>query len=279
MRWVLRTLAREHPNWVFCSFSAALIHELPVSHRLLTPIHVCTSQDAPTRSNPYVHRHRYKRIEHEAIDDINVTPLVQTAIDCMAQTSFPNGLAIADGLLGMLDVERELLEEMVLLMMRGKRGCMQARACASWADGRAESGGKSIARAIMIEAGIVPTTIQATYPRPDNLLRTMRADFSFHLVTERVVLGELDGLEKYQNKQMLGGCTTVEKLVAERQRESRLTMLGMPVVRFTMNDVWRPGRLAWLLSLAGVTPETLVASDYRSTAKKPPRIPYPPSLL
>lgn len=257
MRWVLRTLAREHPNWVFCSFSAAPIHELPVSHRLLTPIHVCTSLDAPTRSSPYVHRHRYKRIEHETIDDINVTPLVQTAIDCMAQASFPNGLAIADGLLSMLDVERELLEEMVLLMMRGKRGCMQARACASWADGRAESGGESIARAIMIEAGIVPTTIQATYPRPDNLLRTMRADFSFHLVTERVVLGELDGLEKYQNKQML----------------------GMPVVRFTMNDVWRPGRLAWLLSLAGVTPETLVASDYRSTAKKPPRIPYPPSLL
>ena len=123
----------------------------------------------------------------------------------------------------------------------------------------------------MIEAGIAPTTIQAEYARPDNPHRTMRTDFSFALVTGDVILGELDGYEKYQNEQMLAGCTTVEKLVAERQRESRLTMLGMPVVRFTMRDVWRRGRLAWLLSLAGVTPETLVATDYRATCAKSPR--------
>lgn len=279
MRWMLRTLAHKHPAWVFCSFSAALMHGLPVTHRLLDPIHVCTSMDAPTRSSPRVQRHRYKRIEHETVDGVKVTPLVQTAIDCMAEASFPHGLAVADGLLRMLDVERELLEEMVRHILSGRKTYEHALACASWDDGRAESGGESIARAVMIEAGIAPTTIQAEYARPDNPHRTMRTDFSFALVTGDVILGELDGYEKYQNEQMLAGCTTVEKLVAERQRESRLTMLGMPVVRFTMRDVWRRGRLAWLLSLAGATPETLVATDYHATAKKPPQIPHPPSLL
>ena len=62
---------------------------------------------------------------------------------------------------------------------------------------------------------------------------------------------------------------TVDVLLDERQRESRLTMLDMPVVRFRMKDVLMPGRLATLFAAAGVTPKALVQRDYRSVGGMP----------
>ena len=78
--------------------------------------------------------------------------------------------------------------------------------------------------------------------------------------------GELDGFEKYTDAQMLSGRTTAKALVDERQREAHLSVLGMPIVRFTMEDVWSPGKLVRLLKVAGVTPETLAEQTYLDSA-------------
>ena len=71
---------------------------------------------------------------------------------------------------------------------------------------------------------------------------------------------------KYEDDALLAGRTTVDVLLRERQRESRLTMLGMPVVRFTMEDVMTPGKLARFLKAAGVMLGTLATGDFRTTS-------------
>ena len=57
---------------------------------------------------------------------------------------------------------------------------------------------------------------------------------------------------KYTDENMLTGSTTAKALVAERQRESRIALLGFPVLRFTYQDLAHPYRLHNLLRAAGV---------------------------
>ncbi len=65
------------------------------------------------------------------------------------------------------------------------------------------------------------------------------------------MIGELDGKGKYalQNDE---GRELVDPFVAERQRESHLTMLGYKVLRFTFDELKNPGKLAEKMRLAGI---------------------------
>lgn len=202
-------------------------------------------------------------------DGVRVTPLVQTAVDCGRLLPFAEALAVMDALLRALDVERAMLDGFIDALGRGCRGVSRARKAAAWADERSESGGESIARAIMIEAGIVPSDLQATFIDPVDPWRRPRVDYLFMLRGGTLVAGELDGMAKYSEERYLKGKSPLDALMRERQRESHLTLLHLSVIRFTMRDVWTPGRLVAMLAQAGVTPQTIVGPDYRANAPRP----------
>ena len=271
--FVMRALTECNPHLVFCGRSAALAHSLPVNEGPLLPLHVITPSKRPVRTTAHLQRHMKLNPEHAIRDGVRVTTLTQTVVDCGRTLPFSEALAVMDATLRMLDVERPMLDGFIDAHAPGYRGVRRAHKIATWADGRAESGGESIARAVMIEAGIAPSDLQVTFVDPMDPWRRPRVDFLFNLRDGSRVVGELDGMEKYVEPRYLNGRGTVDALVRERQRESHLTLLRMPIVRFTMRDVWTPGRLVAMLAQAGVTAETLTGHDYRATAPRPD-LPY-----
>lgn len=266
-RHIIRAYSRQHPETVFCSTSAAVMHRLPVSYSDLGNLHVYTSASAPSSSSSRVVRRQTKEIHKEIVDGVAVADIVYATAETMCDSSFENGLAVADAALRRLKIERDLLEEVIEMLAAGHKGVEVAREVARYADGRAESGGESIARAVMIREGILPSDLQREFQDPLDSQKTYRVDFVFELASGKIVIGEFDGRGKYEDPALLGDRTAIDVLREERQRESHITLLGMPVLRFTWNDVRQKGRLAEMLRKAGVTPDALAGRDYRAATK------------
>lgn len=185
---------------------------------------------------------------------ISITPPVQTVTDCLLQTGFADGMPIADSAISKLGISREQLMEEVEKRVgpRNGRAIRTALTTLQHADARAESGGESVTRAVMIETGFAPDWLQYELTDPFDSTETMRTDFAWERQARELTLGELDGLVKYTDQTMLAGRTTAEVLVAERQREAHLSLYGHPLIRFTMNEVRSAGALAKKLQTAGV---------------------------
>ena len=266
---VIRGYALMHPNAVFCSTSAVLLHGLPVSFNQLGIIHLYTNVASPTASTARVARHAVTNPAYTTIDGVKVASIAQAAVESMCASPFADGLAVADGLLRRLDIDRELLGEIVDELSACRKGVATARRVAAYADARAESGGESVARGIMICEGLVPTDLQRMLRDPVDGRGTYYADFVFELRDGKTVIGEFDGKAKYVDPALLGDKITIGTLLDERKRESHITLLGMPVARFTWNDVRTRGRLCQILAAGGVTSETLVPCDYRSRPLAP----------
>lgn len=228
---ILRALAIIHPDWTFCSFSAACLLGLEVSWR-----HQIEPAGAIRRAG------------------ISVTPPIQTATDCLLQTGFADGMPIADSAISKLGVAPEQLMEAVeqRVTARNDRAIRTALTTLRYADARAESGGESVARAVMIETGFAPDWLQYELTDPFDSAKPIRTDFAWERQARELTLGELDGLIKYTDQTMLAGRTTAEALVAERQREAHLSLYGHPLLRFTMNEVRSAGMLAKKLQTAGI---------------------------
>ena len=258
-RRLARAIAGKHPDWIFCSFTAACLWGLEVSWRHLDVLHVCGATKPASRSAVYLQRHLTEPQEEARIDGMQVTPLGQTVVDCLLETGFTDGMTVADSALGKNGVTREmLLEEVELRRAKCKPRCAKTAAhVLEYADARAESGGESVARARMIATGFAPDHLQYELVDPYDSALSMRSDFAWEQMARVLTLGELDGLVKYTDEAMLAGRTTAEKLVEERQRESHLSVYGHPLVRFTMRDVRKPGLLENMLQIAGVRQSTL----------------------
>lgn len=251
---IVRALALQHPEWTFCSYSAACLLGLEVSWRHLNVVHVCSETKPSARPGARIQRHRTKPAG--AIDQggISITPPIQTVTDCLLQTGFADGMPIADSAISKLGLMREQLMEEVEKRAgaRNGRAIRTALTTLQFADARAESGGESVARAVMIETGFAPDRLQYELTDPFDSTESMRTDFAWERQAGELTLGELDGLVKYTDQTMLAGRTTAETLVAERQREAHLSLYGHPLIRFTMSEVRSAGVLAKKLQTAGV---------------------------
>lgn len=255
-RYVIRGYAWAHPNAVFCSLSAAVMHGLPVSYSLLGTLHLYASSPSQRGGKRVEMRYR----QHPScvkIDGVSVASLVEATVDCLCACDFEDSLAIADGCLRIARADASYLQREVERLAHGCKGVEKARHVARWADGRAESGGESIARAVMIRAGLPPTDIQRAFDDPLEPRKSYRADFVFELTDGKTVLGEFDGRAKYEDEQLRAGSSTIDVLLKERQRESRLTLMDVRIVRFNWSDIRTPGRLEQMLAAAGVTRATL----------------------
>lgn len=251
---IVRALAIRHPEWTFCSYSAACLLGLEVSWRHLNVVHVCSETKPSARPGARIQRHRTEPAG--AIDQggISITPPIQTVTDCLLQTGFADGMPIADSAISKLGLTREQLMEAVEKRAgaRNGRAARTALTTLQYADARAESGGESVARAVMIETGFAPDRLQYELTDPFDSTESMRTDFAWERQARELTLGELDGFVKYTDQAMLAGRTMAETLVAERQREAHLSLYGHPLIRFTMSEVRSTGVLAKKLQTAGV---------------------------
>ncbi|WP_153001572.1 hypothetical protein [Tractidigestivibacter scatoligenes] len=215
--------------------SAALVYDLQVPPSALWPLCIATTGNGTCKTYANAIRKRISPCEVLVIDGIRVTSLDRTVVDCMCTLEFPSALAVADSYLRKTNQPRERLEAMVAKPQMGKAGIRNARLVASLADGRSESWGESEARAAMIELGFQMPDLQVPYQDPVTG-KWYRADFSWNLGDAGTVIGEMDGLLKYSDSSLTGGDTLLA-FVRERQRESRLTIGGRSVMRFTPTQV------------------------------------------
>ena len=251
---IIRALAIIHPDWTFCSFSAACLLGLEVSWRHLNVAHVCSSTKPSARPGARIQRHQIDPAGAVNQNGVSITPPIQTVTDCLLQTGFADGMPIADSAISKLGLTREQLMGAVEKQAgaRNGRAVRTALTTLQYADARAESGGESVARAVMIETGFAPDQLQYKLTDPFDSTESMRTDFAWERQARELTLGELDGLVKYTDQTMLAGRTAAETLVAERQREAHLSLYGHPLIRFTMSEVRSAGALAKKLQTAGI---------------------------
>ena len=245
----IRTLAEQHPNWVFCRQSAALVHGLWIPWKACGDIHVMTTVDSHSPNGPGIARHHVGTLRSVIVEGVRVTTLDRTAFDCLRSLPFEAGLGVADSWLHMTGGTREDLLNLVERMGISCPGVRQAWETASYSDGRSENGGESYARAVMIGLGFEAPELQVEVRDPIDPGHVYRPDYQWVLFDGSIVYGELDGLDKYSDSEMTGGLTPEQVRQNERIRESRIALPGCSVVRFSMRDVNDPVRLAAILSL------------------------------
>ena len=248
----MRGLKARHCDWIFRGTSAALLYGLCVSRRLLDVIEVASSTGTRSCYGGGV------RIRHVDIDEepcafaqgMPVTPILRTLFDCACELPLRDATAVLDSALRLELVNKDQL----IAYADGKKNCVgarQARFAARFADGRSGSGGESIARAAMWELGFAAPDLQAEFVDPVSGRRYF-ADFCWRCDDGRVIVGELDGGEKYVNEQMTRGRSVAGVMRAERLRESRLTVLCDAVVRFSPAMVADSAGFSRLLDVFGV---------------------------
>lgn len=250
-RVLIRTLARKHPSWVFCSHSAALMHGMYVSWRDVGCVHVIADATRPAGA---IMAHNRQDESYTVIDGVRVTPLVETAYESMVGLPFRRALGIADSVAAIGCLDPAEVSRRIGLIRHGHRGVRYAKQVLLHADARSENGGESYTRAVMLEHGVLRPDLQVPFHVPGHK-GPYRVDYRWRHRRGGMVLhtvGELDGYGKMVDPTMMGGRTTAEVLREERNRESRLVQQGLQVVRFTFDEVMRGEPFLQALDAAGV---------------------------
>lgn len=246
----VRALARQHPGWTFCSYTAAVIYGLSVSNVNLRHIHIAVPPTQTTTPGSEIIRHRYIRRTSASQLDIAVTDIDQTIADCLVDASFVEGLIIADSVLHEQLMSKQHLIATIDKLGLNRRGVVTARRVAQYADGLSESGGESKARALMIERGWQVPELQVELFDPVEPGGVYRVDYLWR-VGDRLIIGEFDGFIKSEKAAAEGKLAKAQ--FDERQRESRLSMLdNCKVVRLCWDDLKEPTKLDRKLKVVGV---------------------------
>lgn len=250
-RRMVRTLSAKHPDWVFCLFTAAIQHGLWVSYADALPICVAKAPGSYARPNATIRRVPTIASEVATADGVKAIALERTLSECLLLSDFKRVLPLADSALRLSGrTRRDLIDYARRSLPDEESG--KVIDVLAWASPLSESGGESMARAVMVEQGFMMPKLQVEVPDPLNPPDTYRADFLWELADGTRVAGEFDGHEKYVNPKMTGGRDAIEVLADERQRESRLGARGLRVVRFSYRDVVNEGKLVRLLELYGI---------------------------
>ena len=124
---IVRVLALVHPDWTFCSYSAACLLGLEVSWRHLNVVHVCSATKPSARPGARVQRHQIEPTATVNQAGISITPPIQTVTDCLLLTGFADGMPIADSAISKLGLTREQLLEAVEKRAGARNGRAGAR--------------------------------------------------------------------------------------------------------------------------------------------------------
>ncbi|UJP10305.1 hypothetical protein L2X99_00865 [Microbacterium sp. KUDC0406] len=227
----VHAFARTHPDAVLCLESAAVVHGLP-RFRQTRWIHVLNSarQASGRYGDVAVHASVDAR-DTELIGGIAVTSLVDTVVDLVRVLPPAQALAVADAAISQTQGGEACLAD---LRDRGERqsssrGRARMRLVWGLADGRAESPGESVSRAVILWSGFEQPDLQRQFHYEN---ATDRVDFFFASIGG---IGESDGWQKYA----LGSPEAAAvKLADEKRREDRLRRHGHPFARWDLTDAW-----------------------------------------
>ena len=183
-----------------------------------------------------------------------VTSFARTIYDCLRMLPFPLALAVADSALRIKCISRSRLAVTESKVCGTRRGLKRVLDIIDLADGRAENGGESKVRAAIISLGFESPDLQRVFADRLNPSQDYRVDFAWELPDKTVVVGELDGKDKYVDPQMTEGKSAGEVLFAERRREAHLTLADKPVrvMRFSYAEACDKQFFEHLLSSYGV---------------------------
>ncbi|MDO4437128.1 MAG: hypothetical protein Q4B77_04180 [Coriobacteriaceae bacterium] len=248
---ILHGLQAQHASWIFSNQSAAIAHGLPVAAWNLSDEHIAIGKHGTVAKRPHLIAHRTDPIHPTRTLGIRCTDATQTVLDCSRTLPFGEGLAITDAALRYGLVSPSELKCLLQTEGAHRTGIARARAVAQYADGRSESWGESQVRAQCIALGFALPDLQVEIDLPSELGGTKRVDFLWILPDGSYLIGEYDGMGKYQTREDIGN-RGIRALVEERQRESRLSILRAPILRLTYPDVKDPLRFAQLLDAFGV---------------------------
>lgn len=249
---LMRALTTTHPTWRFCGASAAVAYGLPVTWALLGNVFVAAPPGTRSRPTPGVLCSRPGEDDVQMRYGLPLMPFWRTVFDCLATFELPDALAIADAALRRSGLSARRLVGLLGERFRGRRGVRRALAAAALADAHAESGGESIARATMRELGFAMPELQVWIEDPVEPGTWFRVDFLWLTADGRLIIGELDGRQKSERPELMGGRSAVRVMQDERLRESHLTALRPAIVRFPYEVARNPEQLGALLERYGV---------------------------
>lgn len=252
-RYLIDTLSHLHPEWVFCGPTAAFIWGLSLSHSDLQQVHIMGNSKSYSCAGGLVRVHAAKDVEVSTLEELSVCGPADTVVECLRAMDLRRGLALADSALRLKLLSKQgLIEAVEQRAERGVRGIRQARLTASLADPRAESGGESIARAVMYEHGFEMPDLQVEIDDPLEPGRKYRSDFFWMLADGSLVAGELDGRAKYADPSLTGTRSAIDVLADERLRESRIAASGVRAMRFSYRDAVTEKPLIRLMEAFGI---------------------------
>lgn len=255
---IVRALAEIHPDWIFTGTTAAVLHGLYVSY-----------DDIEEDGKPQIHvQGRSGKLSFAGFTvkfgffqpgfrvltrtlGVPAADPMTAALECACALPFPRALAIADSVARFYGLGREQMLGMVEICGRGIRGIKTARRAFAHANGLSENGGESIARGVMIEEGFLEPLLQVAVVDPVGG-EEYRPDYTWTDGVRTIAYGEHDGEEKLRDEGMRGGRSVAHAARAERLRESRLTVGGVKVVRFTPELVEDRRTFARLLDAYGI---------------------------
>lgn len=247
---IMRALSHESGELTFCGTSAAVAHGLPVTWSLLGRVEA--SCPSFRRLPGGMRLRRLRNTEEVEVNGVRVTGLWRTVFDCLAELPFPDALAIADAALRKTGATSRQLVDYLRTHHAGERGVQRAVEIARFADGRAESGGESIARALMLELGFEMPELQVWIEDPIEPGKWFRVDFVWFDGDDALLIGELDGDQKTTRPELMGGRSALRVLQDASLREAHLTALRPKIMRFSYDDLLDRERFAALLDAYGV---------------------------
>ncbi|OZG59103.1 CTP synthase [Bifidobacterium tissieri] len=241
-RHVVRALAKKHPTWVFCGPTAAIMHRLDCSYRLLLPICIVAKPGTHYRNTNRLAHYPMAHPDIVIVDGVQVTDVLRTLFDCAARLPLRDAVAPLDCALRIGLVEQNVLNAYPESVKYTRRRSA-VRHAFDRADGRSENGGESEARAVFDMVGRPVQDVQAVFPCLDVANRTHRVDFLWIRDDGTKVAGEFDGTRKYVDPNMTGRKTIREVVDEERRRQQCLARQGVDTIRFYYNELNNPSAL------------------------------------
>lgn len=250
---IIRTLSSKYPSWIFSHASAAVMYGLEVPRSLGFPLHCITGTRGTQSNSKQIICHRVRNLYSKELSQALVTLPEQTIIDCAVMYSFQQALPIVDSALHLGLTNKERLLAYLELNPR-RKGVRKAHRVLRYADARADNGGESTVRAVMIENGLPLPELQIPVPNINKLGHYYYVDFMFTCPNGQKIAFELDGRAKYQDSSMTKGRDTLSVMMDERQREAAITAHGIRVARLGYSQAIKPEILLPTLAAYGVVP-------------------------
>ncbi|WP_133119417.1 hypothetical protein [Bifidobacterium scaligerum] len=249
--YILRAVCHQHPDWTVCGISAAAAHGYTATYYQHRFVHIAVSDRSKARRHgPFVGHYIPKYRSVVVNNGIRATTPIRTMFDCARTLDFSTAMSICTMGLRATQLTAEALQNYCQINSR-KHGIRRAIYVAQNVDPLCTNGGEAVAYATILELGFAAPECQRMFINPiDN--KPIYADFTWTLSDGSLIIGELDGREKYINPAMTKGMDSIDIVLHEKDREAGINLLHIPVARFQMQHVHNRAQLEQRLSAANV---------------------------